>query len=457
MKTQKLYLLLILLFTLSCKTNKSPEKVIEKQPVVEISDFNKSKVDSLFYLLEKNDKWMGSIAVSEKGKLIYSKAIGYKNRTTEDKADVKSKYRIGSISKMFTSVMILKAEEENKLKLENTIENYFPKIKNANKITIENLLNHRSGIFNFTRRKDYLSWNTKPQSKSELIEMISKYESVFEPNSKSEYSNSNYVLLSFILEKVYGKTYKGILQEKITNQIGLQDTYFGKPAEMKDNETFSYSYLVDWVKSTETDMSIPLGAGSIVSTPRDLTQFSTALFGGRLISESSLKKMTTLTDRYGLGIFSTPYGDRTSYSHTGGIDAFVSILSHFPKENLSIAICSNGYNYENNDINLCVLSSYFKDRQFILPSFTLIEISEELLTSYLGVYSTKEIPLKITITKQKGILFAQGSNQPKMPLKAEGDHIFSFKQVDATFFFNIKDKSMLLKQGANPDLKFTKE
>jgi CubicO group peptidase (beta-lactamase class C family) len=441
----------------SCSSNKSTVKVIERQSIVEVSNFNNSKLDSLFDLLEKNDNWMGSISISENGQLIYSKAIGYKDRATKKEVNTKSKYRIGSISKMFTSVMILKAAEEKKLKLESTIETYFPKVKNAKKITIENLLNHRSGIFNFTNREDYLTWNTKPQTKEELISMISGYESIFEPNSKSEYSNSNYILLSFILEEVYGKAYKNLLQEKITYKIGLKDTYFGKSAEVNKNETFSYSYQEDWIKSAETDMSIPLGAGSVVSSSSDLTQFTTALFGEKLISESSLNKMITLTDDYGLGIFSIPYGDKSGYGHTGGIDGFSSMLIHFPKENLSVAICSNGNNYDNNEIALCALSSYFSDGTFKLPDFTIIEVPEELLGSYLGVYSSKDIPLKITITKQKGILYAQGSGQPKMPLKAEGNHVFGFRQAGATFIFDTKDNSFVLKQGVNPNLKFTKE
>jgi CubicO group peptidase (beta-lactamase class C family) len=100
----------------------------------------------LFEVLEKNNKFMGSIAVSQDGKLLYSNAIGYSDIESLKKANAKTKYRIGSISKMFTASLILKAVEENKLSLKQTLDKYFPQIENSTEITIENLLSHKSGI-----------------------------------------------------------------------------------------------------------------------------------------------------------------------------------------------------------------------------------------------------------------------------------------------------------------------
>ncbi|SDX04527.1 Beta-lactamase [Aequorivita viscosa] len=123
-------------------------------------DFNNNKLDSYFDALEANDKFMGSVAVSQNGKILYTRAVGFAAVENEINADVNTKYRIGSISKTFTAVMILKAIEAGKLELTQTIDTFFPAIANASKINIAQLLYHRSGIHSFTNNEDYLTWNT---------------------------------------------------------------------------------------------------------------------------------------------------------------------------------------------------------------------------------------------------------------------------------------------------------
>ena len=260
--------------------------------------FNKSKLDSLFSILETKDKYMGSVAISENCKIIYTNSIGKDNIDNNKKSTNLSKYRIGSISKMFTSAMIFKAIEENKLSLNQTIDKYFPTIENAKTITISNLLNHRSGIHNFTSDEEYVKYNTLPQTESQMVAIISKGKSDFEPNSKAAYSNSNYVLLSYILEKTYNKKYSEIVQAKITKPLKLQNTYFGGTINTKNNETLSYDFEEKWIKETETDTSIPMGAGAIVSNPTDLCVFVEGLFAGKIISIKSLDQMKTIQEKF---------------------------------------------------------------------------------------------------------------------------------------------------------------
>ena len=132
------------------------------------SNFDSEKLDKYFEVLEQHNKFMGSVAVSKNGEIIYSKTIGFANIENNLKANENSKYKIGSITKTFTSVLILKAVEDKKLNLNQTINTWFPSIENANKITIENLLNHRSGINDFTKTKDYFTWNTQTKTEKEL-------------------------------------------------------------------------------------------------------------------------------------------------------------------------------------------------------------------------------------------------------------------------------------------------
>lgn len=419
------------------------------------TNFDKGKLDNYFNTLEENNRFMGSVAVSKNGEIIYTKSIGFADVENNVKATENSKYRIGSISKSFTTVLILKAVEENKLDLNQTIDKWFPKIKNAKDISVKLLLNHRSGIHNFTNDKDYLMWNTQPKTEKEMVEIIAKGGSDFQPDSKAEYSNSNYVLLSYILENTLSKSYSEILKEYIVKPIGLTNTYvFGKINPNK-NECKSYSFVGTWKLETETDYTIPLGAGAITSTPTDLTKFADALFGGKLLKSESLKIMKTIKDDYGMGLFEVPFYDNIGYGHTGGIDGFSSVYSHFAEDKISYALISNGTNYNTNNISIAVLSAVY-DKPYEIPVFPTFNIKSEDLDKFLGVYSSNQIALKITITKEGNTLIAQGTGQPAFPLEATDKDMFKFDKAGAKFEFNPINKTMVLFQGGG-QIKFTKE
>ncbi len=407
---------------------------------------NTAKLDSLFQILETKDKFMGSIAISENGKLLYAKSIGKDDIATNKHSNSLSKYRIGSISKMFTSCLIFKAIEEGKLNLNQTIESYFPSIQNASKITIGNLLNHRSGIHNFTNDENYLTYNTEPKTEKQMIELIANGKSDFEPDSKADYSNSNYVLLSYILEKAYKKPYKEILTSKIIKPLKLKNTYFGSKTNIQNNECYSYSFGEQWQKENETDMSIPMGAGAIISNPTDLVQFIEALFANKIINQSSLEQMKTIKDKFGMGIFQIPFYEKQGFGHTGGIDGFGSVLSYFPENKLAIALCSNGRIYDNNNVLIAALSSYY-NKSFQIPNFNVIELKSEDLDKYLGEYSKENFPLKITVTKKDNKLFAQATGQSEFPLEAIEKDAFEFSAANIRIEFIPKENQLTIIQG----------
>jgi CubicO group peptidase (beta-lactamase class C family) len=210
---RKISLTLILALALNC--------------VVKAQDINKSKLDSFFYALALHNKGMGSVAISSGGVLVYQKAIGYSQIKDDIKtrATINTKYRIGSITKMFTTTMIFQLIEEGNLSLSNALSTWFPKIPNAEKITIGEMLSHHSGLHNFTNDSSYLTYMTKPQTEAAMLAIIEKSPSDFEPGTKGEYSNTNFLLLGYIIEKITGKPYKEELKRRITSKIGLTDTY----------------------------------------------------------------------------------------------------------------------------------------------------------------------------------------------------------------------------------------
>lgn len=418
-------------------------------------DFDSAKLDTYFDNLQTHNKFMGGVAVSKDGEIIYTRSVGFADVENNIKADKNTKYRIGSISKTFTAALVFKAVEADKISLEQKIDKYFPSLPNANKISIGQLLSHRSGIHNFTSDEDYLTWNTIPKTEKEMVAIIVKGGSDFEPGSKSEYSNSNYVLLTYILEKTFKKPYANILKEKITKPLGLKNTYLGGKIEVGNNESKSYKWRGSWVQESETDTSVPLGAGGIVSTPSDLVKFSDALFAGKVVNEESLKHMKTLKDGYGMGLFQYPFEDKKGFGHTGGIDGFTSIFIHFPDGNVSYALTSNGTNFTNNDIHIAVLSAVYNE-PYEIPELTTITLASEDLDQYLGMYYSSIISLKINITKENNQLMAQATGQSAFPLEPTARDKFKFDAAGVVIEFDPSEKTMLLKQGGG-EFPFTRE
>ncbi len=409
-------------------------------------DFDTSKLDVYFNELTSNNKFMGSIAVYKDNRICYNKQFGFSDILNQTTPNKETKYRIGSISKTFTAVLVFKAIEENKLSLKETIDPFFPEIKNANTITIEYLLQHRSGIHSFTDdQKKYLSYHTQAKSEKEMINIISAYDSDFEPNAQSAYSNSNYLLLSYILEKKYGKTFAQILEEKLCKPLGLADTYFSKNIAIERNEAYSYQFDKGWKALPQTDGTIGLGAGSLVSTTTDLIKFSRALFGGQLITDEHLKNMTSIKDRFGMGLFQSTYYDLVSYGHNGGIDNFVSMFRYFPKGKIGFAVTANALDYDFNLIETVLVKSLL-NKHYDIPIFTTYKPSSKELSQYIGTYSSNSYPVTINVVKEKKQLILRVANNPPMPLEAFAKGKFKFDKAGIVVEFIPSKDKMLVKQ-----------
>lgn len=338
----------------------------------------KDKLDNYFSHIENNNHEMGSIAISRNGKIIYQRSMGcqYISSNEKIKATAETKYRIGSITKTFTATLVFQLIEEGKVYLGTTLDRYFPAIPNAKEITIEYLLNHRSGIHNFTEHADIRKWEAKGKTKKEMLTIITGFSPDFSPGEKASYSNSNYVLLGFIIESITGKPYKDVLKEKIISVLGMNDTYYGGKTNILVNESFSYKFKDKWELIPEASMSVPNAAGAIISTPTDLTTFISGLFSGKLLKNHSLIKMTTLTDGFGLGMGPVSYRNLFGFGHIGSIDGFTSSLYYLPEDSLAIAYCSNNGSYNSSNIVTNALNIFYSN-----PSDTAYNGSSSRLES----------------------------------------------------------------------------
>lgn len=411
-------------------------------------DLNQSKLDSLFDAIERHNKGLGSVSILKNGQTVYARSIGFSsvNGTQKKPSSPDTRYRIGSVSKMFTATMVFQLIEEEKLDLTTPLSQFFPQIPNAESITLSHLLNHRSGIHNFTNDAVYVSYMLQPKSQADMLAIISQNKPDFTPNERTAYSNSNYVLLGYIIEKITGQTYADALKNRITTKVGLKNTYVGAKIDPDKSEAYSFNFLGDWVASTETDMSIPGGAGAIVSTSTDLTKFIDALFNQKLVSRESLAQMKTITDGLGMGMFQIPFYERKAFGHNGSIDSFLTTLSYFEEDQVAIAYCSNGQAMPMNDILIGILSIYF-NKPYQIPDFKTVELKEEDLKAYLGVYSSPSFPLKITISHQGNKLFAQASGQAPFELEAIDKNKFKFSPAGINMFFDSEKKELTFTQG----------
>lgn len=424
------------------------------------ASFDTQKMDSLMQLLEANDKMMGSVAIMKDGQPIYSKTIGYKQMEGKQKANISTKYRIGSVTKMFTATMIFQLIDEHKLSLTTPLSKFFPSIPNANSITIEQLLNHHSGLFNFTdsAATDFFK---SPKTTQQMIALFTRQKPLYQPGESSSYSNTNYVLLGYVIEKVTGKNYSYNLKNRITQKLRLKNTEVGKKINTKKNEAYSYDFDgVKWIKDAETEMSTPGGAGAIVSNATDLTKFINSLFTGALVSDSSLAQMKTIKDGYGMGLFQVPFYDHKGYAHNGSIDGFSSSLCYFPEGKLSVAFLSNGLAYQMNDIMIGILSICY-NKKYELPTFLPpMQLSASTLKRYEGVYASKDFPLKLTITSDGKNLIGQATGQGRFILTTINEVEFRYDAAGVVMMFSIEaDESVkrCLLQQSGLSFSFDKE
>ncbi|MCP4914718.1 MAG: beta-lactamase family protein [Oligoflexia bacterium] len=400
-------------------------------------------LDEYLNHLTKYDKALGTVLLRQKGKTIYHKSYGTIKREND------TIYHIGSITKTFTATIIIKLIEEGKFQFNTTLDNFYPTIKNAKLIQIKHLLQHRSGLVNYTdQQTEYNQYRFRKTTEKELIKLFEGYGTEFIPGTKFKYSNTGYALLTFIAQKVTGKSYSDLLSKYITEPLKLKDTFVYDLENPREREVPGYFKEHSWSKSKMTHQSVPLGAGAIASTTTDLATFIEALLKGRLVHPKSLDIMMVMKDGFGFGLIQVPFNKDRGYGHTGGLDGYRSIAFYFPKHDLTVINLVNGLDTVMNDISIAILKS-FHGIDFKLPIFPkYIQVKEELLKQYAGTYKAKNIPLSINFFIDNKNLFGQvlNSGQERFPLNAVSGDEFEFSLVGVLIKFYPKESKIVFKQ-----------
>jgi CubicO group peptidase (beta-lactamase class C family) len=419
-----------------------------------VAQTNIKKIDSLLTYYNNNDKMMGQFNIKLANNNVYQNTFGSINNPKIE-VNNETKYRIGSITKMFTATLIMLLVEEKKIKLSDKLSKFYPNINNATDITIEMLLKHRSGIPDYTNSENKIDFTNTNLKKVDIVNTINKYNSEFEPNSKAKYSNSNYFLLGGIIEQLTHKSYNENLINRICKPLNLYYTHVGNhELNRSKNEVGSYIYRdYSWQSIPDVNVEIPDSAGGIISTARDLTSFIYGLFSYKLVKKETLDLMIKTQDGFGLGITQIPFGDRIFYGHAGRIDGNLTSVTYYPAEKMSYAALYNGVNSNTNEINIGVLSIYYH-QPYTFPDFIDLKINPNILKKYEGIYKSETLPIKIKVFIHEEKLFAQATGQSHFPLTAKSETEFSFEPAKIKITF--KNNELILNQ-SNVEYLFTKE
>ena len=271
---------------------------------------------------DKLDDINGIVYITHGGELIYSHCNGKDECGNELTVD--TPMYVGSLSKQFCATAIMILKEQGKLSVDDTLEKYFPEFKNGKDVTIKNLLTMRSGISDMVEESEgFLNDKTDSENAAIILEWILNQTLTFEPDSTYEYSNTNYFLLSQIVEKVSGQPYNDFVRENIFEPLKMNQSGF--VTEVKDNDFFSNSLTYDTFYYN--DEHLAFGAGDIVTTAPDIDKWMTGLQSSKVITDESYREMiedyspdTGLHYGYGIqGMYKKGKG------HTGHIGDYYAI------------------------------------------------------------------------------------------------------------------------------------
>jgi CubicO group peptidase (beta-lactamase class C family) len=410
----------------------------------------------------KDSTFMGSVLVQRDDNVILNKGYGFANVEWQIPNTPTTKFRLGSLTKQFTSASILLLEERGKLSLDDHVKKYLADAPASwDAITIFNLLTHTSGIFNYTALPDFTTTMSDPLTPQQIIAKVRDRALDFEPGSKMSYSNSGYIVLGMIIEKVSGESYESFLQKNLFDPIGMKDSGYDSYKTVIARRASGYVRGPNGlVNAAYMDMSLPYAAGALYSTTGDLLRWEQALFGGKVLKPASLQKMTTPNKGdYALGVVVREQEGHRVVQHNGGINGFNTFLAFYPDSHITIAVLGN-VNGPAPDAIGAALGTLANGGSVQLTSERKeIALPAAALSAFVGTYEMAP-NVNLMVTLDTDHLMAQLSGQQKFQLFAESDTRFFVKVVDAQVDF-VKDASGAVTQAvlhqSGRDIKGTKK
>ena len=387
------------------------------------------------------------LLIDQDGEL-FQAAGGFASLSHQVPATPETKFRIGSITKQFTAAAILKLQEQGKLKIEDTLDKYFPDFPRAGEVTLHQLLTHTSGIHSYTDKPDFV---TKVASYIEPDQLLASFRNDpydFDPGKGWHYDNSGYFLLGRIVEQVSGQSYANYLRTTFFEPLGMPNTGVHDGKDILSHEATGYAWERGrWRQALNWDMSHAGGAGAIYSTVGDLQRWNAAVFSDQVLSAESLKAAFTPVSLpeatsglpYGYGWIIGEQRGLKTIGHGGGLAGFSSYLVRFPDQKLTIVALVNalpsapGLNPTELAMEAAQLILWREMKPITQPAVDTT-VTAEMLAAYVGRYDYQGAAV-LTVLQDGNRLFAQLTGQPQFEIFPQSDTEFFWKVVDAQITF----------------------
>jgi CubicO group peptidase (beta-lactamase class C family) len=390
----------------------------------------------------------GTVLVARNGQVLFEQSYGMANYEWQIPNSAKTRFHIASVSKLFTAAAILQLQEQGRLQVSDPISQYLPDFPQGNRITLDNLLTQTSGIPDINDLDDYDTFARSPHTLDQQIAKFAGLPLKFQPGSKASYSNSNYILLATIIEKVSGQNYADYLAAHIFVPCGLQDT--GNDGDATRIIPFSAAgyepvELTGYKKAPYVDWSNKTGSGSLYSTAEDLLRFDRALNSGKVLSEATRKKYYVYGDDNTYGwYFYNPneqHGFESGHRLMAGKGhgtGFSAELDDYPDDGLTIIILSNSFSTVTQDPIIGGLAAIvFGNDPPKPPALSLAPLPESDLSAYAGEYQYGpeyfDPNVKFTLRPHAGSLVLDFGDR-QSPLVSAGHDEF----IERRFFGSIK-------------------
>lgn len=410
--------------------------------------FNTQKADEYIQRINSFQRGIGSVAIYKNNKVLYRNDFGHQ-LVGEDQQNPHL-YHIGSITKMFTAVLVYQLIDEGKLKLDDRVASYFPSINIPNLFTVKisDLLSHTSGLDDYTCYEDDFYWLKEQQSQQAIHDNITQQGTPHFGLKKKNFffSNTGYFLLARIVEQQRQMSYDEAVKKYIIKKIKLQNTYTA--SDVLPYPVQSYQLFDQWEVMDEISFENTNGVNDLISTVDDLAQFNQALFSNRLISKSSLASMKPVPykEKYGRGMMYYIYKKKNFVGHTGGTFGSFSLLYYNEAEKLTFVYAINGAAFSHYQLFDALLAILYA-KKYTLPQFETIPVTNEQLQQYVGSYHNAQLDLTIEFVIEKNKLFLKPSGCNRYALlDAVGDNTFRSPEGTVTYSFLPQSNQVTVQQ-----------
>ncbi len=400
------------------------------------------KLDTLMSAYAKLHKFNGAALVAKNGVILLNKGYGYRNAENKVANNEQTIFQLGSVTKQFTSAVILKLQEEKKLSVSDKLSKYFPGYPKGDSITIEHLLTHTSGIYNYTNDANFMSNEvTKSASREKIMALFKDKPLDFSPGTNWNYSNSGYSLLGYIIEAVTKKPYYQAVRKYIFTPLHMTHSGFDF-THLKKKEKATGYFSLDGNKpaiAPIVDSSVSFSAGAIYSTVGDLYLWHKALQKNTVLSKVQQEKAyTPVKNKYGYGWGIDSIEGKRSVSHGGGIHGFITEISRVPEDDVCVILLSIASD-PLGDISKNIFAILY-GKEYVLPKERIVmKLPEEKLKQYEGEYELNK-NLHVIINLKDGELIAIPTGQRPEVLYAEKEDFLFLQSQDIQLEFTRNEK-----------------